>query len=414
MLKISFSPFEVPEQGTLILTVADKQQLGEMGGKLDQKLGGALRRAMEDSYFTGAKEQTLTVAAPGKAELARVILVGIGEPAKADELVWQRVGGAVVAAHSGKEGQATLLIDRHKDMASAPSAAAANAALGARLRAYRFDKYRTKLKPEQKPSLKSLSIGGEDATNARKLYSRMDKVADGVCFTRDLVSEPANGMEEMKWDMAGAGAVIGAMRALAGRKAKANVVGVVGLVENMPSGTAQRPGDIVTSMSGQTIEVLNTDAEGRLVLADAIWYAQETYNPRCVIDLATLTGAVIVSLGNEFAGLFTNEDSLGEQLLKAGKDVDEPLWRLPMGEAFDRDIDSPAADMKNIGPKGEAGSIVGAQFVYRFVKKGVPWAHLDIAGTAWTNKDRPVCAKGATAYGVRLLDRFISNVVEEE
>ena len=192
----------------------------------------------------------------------------------------------------------------------------------------------------------------------------------------------------MKWDMAGAGAVIGAMKALAGRKAKANVVGVVGLVENMPDGNAQRPGDIVTTMSGQTVEVLNTDAEGRLVLADALWYVQEEFNPKAIVDLATLTGAIITALGHEYAGIFSNDDDLNDGLIAAGKKAAEPLWRFPLGDAYDKDIDSPVADMKNIGSAGKAGSITAAQFLQRFVKKGTPWAHLDIAGMAWQNKDK--------------------------
>jgi leucyl aminopeptidase len=240
-------------------------------------------------------------------------------------------------------------------------------------------------------------------------------VGKGVTFDTGGISiKPAGGMEDMKWDMGGAGAVIGAMKALAGRKAKANVVGVVGLVENMPSGTAQRPGDIVTTMSGQTVEVLNTDAEGRLVLADAIWYAQETFNPSCIIDLATLTGAIIMALGSEYAGLFSNDETLSDQLTKAGKEVEEHLWRMPMNDAFDKMIDSPAADMKNIGGR-EGGSITAAQFIKRFVKKGTPWAHLDIAGMAWMHgKDKPVCPKGATAFGVRLLDKFIAENFESK
>ncbi|MGE3624205.1 MAG: leucyl aminopeptidase, partial [Bdellovibrionales bacterium] len=238
-------------------------------------------------------------------------------------------------------------------------------------------------------------------------------VGKGVTFDTGGISlKPPPGMEDMKWDMAGAGAVIGAMMALAGRKAKANVVGVVGLTENMPSGTAQRPGDIVTTMSGQTVEVLNTDAEGRLVLADAIWYAQEKFNPRCIIDLATLTGAIIVALGHEYAGLFSNDDALSDQLTEAGKLTEEQLWRFPLGKNYDKDIDSPIADMKNMGSGREAGSIAGAQFIQRFIKKGTPWAHLDIAGMAWQNKDKPLCPKGATAFGVRLLDRFVAENAE--
>jgi leucyl aminopeptidase len=237
-------------------------------------------------------------------------------------------------------------------------------------------------------------------------------VGKGVTFDTGGISiKPAAGMGDMKWDMAGAGVVIGLMRLLAARKAKVNAVGVVGLVENMPSGAAQRPGDIVRSLSGQTIEVLNTDAEGRLVLADALWYCQDRFKPRLMIDLATLTGAVIVALGNQHAGLFSNNDELADRLIAAGKAVGEKLWRLPLAEGYDRAIDSDAADVKNIAGDRGAGSIIGAQFVQRFVNK-VPWAHLDIAGVAWSKRDAPTVPKGATAFGLRLLDRFVSDHYE--
>ncbi len=237
-------------------------------------------------------------------------------------------------------------------------------------------------------------------------------VGKGVTFDTGGISiKPAAGMEDMKWDMGGAGAVAGAMKALAGRKAKAYVVGVCGLVENMPDGNAQRPGDIVTSMSGQTIEVLNTDAEGRLVLCDALHWVQEKYNPEYVVDLATLTGAIIVSLGSEYAGLFSNSDELADKLTAAGKASGDPLWRFPLSKAYDKMIDSPIADMKNIGGKG-AGSITAAQFLGRFIKDGVKWAHLDIAGTVWADKAGPVWDKGATGFGVRLLDRFVADNFE--
>jgi leucyl aminopeptidase len=499
MVKITFSSTAWPQQNAAILTVALGQKLGEQGAKLDRKMSGTIKRAIAASRFTGAKEQTLVVVAPTKSRLSRLVLVGIGDPAKADDLTMQRVGGAVIAALGvTNDSQAVLLVDHHKNLALSVGKAAANMAYGASLRSYRFDKYRTKLKPEQKFHLKSMTVACDNVAEARTTYARLDPLVQGVFLTRDLVSEPPNviypitladtckslkehgikvdilderqmkklgmgallgvaqgsqnpprlvtmtwtgnptakdkkpavfvgkgvtfdsgglslktpgGMEDMKWDMAGAGAVIGAMKALAGRKARANVLGVVGLVENMPSGSAQRPGDIVTTMSGQTVEVLNTDAEGRLVLADAMWFAQ-TFNPRCVIDLATLTGAIITALGHEYAGLFSNNDALSEQLTAAGKNVGELLWRFPLGDAYDKDIDSPAADMKNIGAKGEAGSITAAQFLQRFIKKGTPWAHLDIAGMAWQGKDRTLCPKGATAFGVRLLDRFIADNVE--
>jgi leucyl aminopeptidase len=238
-------------------------------------------------------------------------------------------------------------------------------------------------------------------------------VGKGVTFDTGGISiKPAAGMEDMKWDMGGAGAVAGAMKALAGRNAKAHVVGICGLVENMPDGNAQRPGDIVTSMSGQTIEVLNTDAEGRLVLCDALHWAQETYNPETIVDLATLTGAIIISLGKEHAGLFSNSDDLSDKLIAAGKATGDKLWRMPVGPAYDKLIDSPIADMKNIGPR-DGGSITAAQFLQRFIRDGVNWAHLDIAGTVWADKDGPTWAKGATGYGVKLLDRFIADNYEQ-
>ena len=233
-------------------------------------------------------------------------------------------------------------------------------------------------------------------------------VGKGVTFDTGGISiKPAAGMEDMKWDMGGAGTVVGAMKALALRRAKANVVGVVGLVENMPDGNAQRPGDIVTSMSGQTIEVLNTDAEGRLVLADVITWTQKTFRPGTIVDLATLTGAMIVSLGHEHGGLFANDDALADALLAAGRATGDLLWRFPLSPAYDKMIDSPIADMKNIGGKG-AGSITAAQFIKRFVDEGVKWAHLDIAGMVWSDKAGPHHDKGATGWGVRLLDRYVA------
>lgn len=239
-------------------------------------------------------------------------------------------------------------------------------------------------------------------------------IGKGVTFDSGGISiKPGAGMGDMKYDMGGSAAVVGLMRALAGRKAKANVVGVVGLVENMPSHNAQRPGDIVTSMSGQTIEVLNTDAEGRLVLADALWYTKENYKPKFMIDVATLTGAIIIALGHEYAGIFSNNDTLAKRLTEAGEATDEPVWRLPLSDAFDKDINSKVADMKNIGSGRDAGSITAAQFLQRFVDK-TPWVHVDIAGTGWVSKDRPVSGPGATGYGVRLLDRLVADHYEDK
>ena len=237
-------------------------------------------------------------------------------------------------------------------------------------------------------------------------------VGKGVTFDTGGISlKPGAGMEDMKWDMGGAGAVVGAIKAIAARKASANVIGVVGLVENMPDGNAQRPGDVVTSMSGQTIEVINTDAEGRLVLCDVITWLQRTHGPKTIVDLATLTGAMIIALGHEHGGLFANDDALADALLAAGKATGDQLWRMPLGEAYNKLIDSPIADMKNVGPR-YGGSITAAQFIQRFVDPGVAWAHLDIAGMVWSDKPAATHDKGATGYGVRLLDRLVSERFE--
>ena len=237
-------------------------------------------------------------------------------------------------------------------------------------------------------------------------------VGKGVTFDTGGISlKPPGGMEDMKWDMGGAGAVAGAMLAIAGRKAKANIVGVCGLVENMPDGNAQRPGDIVTSMSGQTIEVINTDAEGRLVLCDALTWVQKEYSPKTVVDFATLTGAMMIALGREHGGVFSNDDTLADDLLAAGKVSGDKLWRFPLAPEYDRLIDSPIADMKNVGPR-LAGSITAAQYLQRFIEDGVNWAHCDIAGMVWADKPGATWDKGATGYGARLIDRFVRDNCE--
>ena len=252
-----------------------------------------------------------------------------------------------------------------------------------------------------------------------KWYGAADKsaqpiafVGKGVCFDTGGISiKPADGMEDMKWDMGGAGAVAGLMHVLAGRKAKVNAIGILGLVENMPDGNAQRPGDVVTSMSGQTIEIINTDAEGRLVLADAIWYCQDRFKPKFMVDLATLTGAIIISLGNDYAGLFSNNDELSGNLLAASGVEGEPLWRMPLPAQYDKNIDSMIADMKNTGGR-PGGSITAALFIQRFVNN-VPWAHLDIASTAWKKPSTvPTIPDGATGFGVRLLNRMVQDKYE--
>lgn len=497
-MKIAFAAPAIPGSGAYVVTAHDDGVLSPAAKALDERTSGAIARAIKAGRFKGSRGQVVEVLAPAGLGISRALVVGLGKPGDLDVLGAQAAGGAIVGRLlTSGETAVAFAVDHVEGASLSPADIAANVAYGARLRSYRFDKYHTKKKPEDLPSLVKFTVVVAREAEARKAFAPLDKIADGVFFTRDLVSEPANiiypeslakeakaleklgvkveilgeaqmaklgmgallgvgqgsardsqmlvmqwngaprskegplafvgkgvtfdtggisikpagGMEDMKWDMGGAGTVIGLMKALAGRKAKCNVVCVAGLVENMPSGTAQRPGDVVTSMSGQTIEVLNTDAEGRLVLADALWYTQGRFKPRFMIDLATLTGAIIVSLGHEYAGLFSNDDTLSERLAAAGKATGEAVWRLPMGDAYDKQINSDIADMQNIGGDRVAGSITAAQFLQRFVN-GVPWAHLDIAGMAWTKKDQPTVPKGGTGYGVRLLDRLVADHYE--
>jgi leucyl aminopeptidase len=493
-MKIAFAEPSLPKTGAVVVGVFEGRKLSRSAERLEQETRGALTRAMKASRFEGKKDQLLALLAPANLSASRIVLAGLGKAGDVDVRRLQDLGGALVAHLDGAgEKEAAVLLDAVDGLDAAE--AAGNLGYGALLRTYRFDKYKTKEKPEKKPSMARLTVMSEAASAAKKLWPKLEAGAEAIAFTRDLVSEPANvlypetlaerartltahgvevevldekkmkklgmgallgvgqgsvnpsrlvvmewkgaargkpvafvgkgvtfdtggisikpadGMWDMKWDMAGSAVVIGLMRALAARKAKVHAVGIVGLVENMPSGAAQRPGDIVTSMSGQTIEVLNTDAEGRLVLADALWYCQDRFKPRFMVDLATLTGAIIVALGHEHAGLFANDDALADRIVAAGKSVGELCWRLPLADAYDREIDSDAADVKNISGGRAGSSITAAQFLQRFVN-GVPWAHLDIAGMAWSKKDAPTVPKGATAFGVRLLDRLVADHYE--
>lgn len=446
------------------------------------------------SRFTGKAGQIFEGFVERDGKTVRVALAGIGAADAADrKSAIERAGAAVVGKYL-TSGETAVTLDLTGAGLSADEAAAA--LLGAVLRAWRLDTYRTKLADDAKPSLVDIAVvGAPEGTEA--VWAVEQAIVAGVSFTRELVTEPANviypesfvarveakvagsglkvrvlddkemaelgmgsllgvaqgsvrparllvmewlggtageapvafvgkgvtfdtggisikpaaGMEDMKWDMGGAGAVAGTMLALALRKAKANVIGVCGLVENMPDGNAQRPGDVVTSLSGQTIEVINTDAEGRLVLCDALTWVQREYKPAKIIDLATLTGAIILSLAHEYAGLFSNNDDLAAQLTAAGDASGDRLWRMPMGPNYDKMIDSPIADIKNVGPRF-GGSITAAQFLLRFIENDTPWAHLDIAGTVWTDKPGATWDKGASGFGVRLLDRFVRDTLE--
>ncbi|MCW3798679.1 leucyl aminopeptidase [Sphingomonas sp. BN140010] len=487
-MQIRFSATRPEGSHALVLPVAgiDRAGLGVLGAAR-QSVEAAARLQRFEGEAGGSAESFIDEGGTAR----RVLLVGLGA---SGEDAAEKLGGTAVAKLL-LSGETSAVIDLSGARFGAD--AAAKVALAASLRAWRHDRYRTRLKERQKPTLTELVIvGAADGAEAR-WTERYEPVLKGACLTRELVAEPANiiypesfvercraamdgtgleievldgpameelgmgallgvaqgsvreprllvmrwngggeggqpialigkgvtfdtggisikpaaGMESMKWDMGGAGAVAGAMLAIAGRKAKANVVGLCGLVENMPDGNAQRPGDVVTSMSGQTVEVINTDAEGRLVLGDVMTYAQRTYQPKLMVDLATLTGAMVISLGHEYAGVFSNDDGLANDLLAAGQATGDKLWRMPIGEAYDRLIDSPIADIKNVGPR-EGGSITAAQFLQRFVENGTKWAHLDVAGVVWSDKPGTTYDKGATSFGVRLLDAFVEATAE--
>ncbi|WP_421791393.1 leucyl aminopeptidase [Hyphobacterium sp.] len=484
---------DAPEKGSVAVAAFEKGELSDAGKSIDKAAGGALSKAIEAGRFKGGAGETLVIAAPAGVEGDRVVIFGVGKKSPDGNALEQAGAGLVKALLTSGEKALHAHLEGIAD-----AQGASRFGLGACLAAYRFDKYRTKLSDDKKPSLETVSISTDDNKAAEKAWSHGQAVADGVYIARDLVNEAPNylrppqyadavqnisefgvkveilgeedmrnlgmhsllgvgqgstaeskiaimkweggkdgeaplcfvgkgvtfdtggislkpglGMDEMKGDMGGSAAVVGLMATLAKRKAKVNAVGLVGLVENMPDGDAQRPGDIVYSMSGQTIEILNTDAEGRLVLADVLWYAQQRFDPKFMIDLATLTGAILISLGHEHAGIFSNNDELSDNLTKAGLATDEKVWRLPIGPEYDRQIDSPVADMKNIGEGRFAGSITAAQFLQRFVNDK-PWVHIDIAGTGmWSGSKDPRLPTFGTGYGVRLLDRFVADNYEK-
>ncbi|MEO1554277.1 MAG: leucyl aminopeptidase [Pseudomonadota bacterium] len=465
-------------------------KLPEAAEAMDKESGGLLTEALIAGRFAGKEGQQAFVVLPKGASAKRALLIGAGKAKSRTDRSLERIGGTIYKAQANS-GFKSLAIHVAK------SDETARIALGAKLAAYRFDDYRTKLKPEDKPSLSAMSFITDDTKAARATFKPLDAGADGTYLARDLVNMPPNdlypgsyaekieelaehgleieilgekelkklgmnsmlgvgqgsvkesklgimrwmggkkdeapvalvgkgvcfdtggislkpgaGMEDMRGDMGGSAAVVGAMLALAKRKAKANVVGLVGLVENMPDGDAIRPGDILKSASGQTIEVQNTDAEGRLVLCDVLWYTQETYKPKAIVDLATLTGAIVIGLGHHHAGLFTNDDKLADQLTQAGLTEGERVWRLPLGPEYDRQLKSKFADMRNIGGRA-AGSITAAQFLQRFINDGQVWAHLDIAGVAWVDGEKaPIDPSWASGFGPRLLDRWIADNYE--
>lgn len=492
-VKIGFVPFSAAPKDVLVLFTDESMKFGPASGKV---LGGAadlVKRAAEAARFRGKSGSSLDILAPAGLKVDRLIVAGTGKSGELKAEDYIKIGGATVGRLKSNVDAVTIVAEL--PAGAMEPADVASIAAGLRLRAYSFDRYKTKKKDDDGGLKANVSIAVADVGAARKAFAPADTTTDGVLVARDLVNEPPNvlypeefakrasqlrklgvkveifdrkamtklgmgallgvaqgsvregrmvvmrwdggkkgdkpvafvgkgvcfdtggisikpagNMEEMKGDMAGAACVVGLMHALAARKARVNAVGAIGLVENMPDGNAQRPGDIVTTMSGQTIEIINTDAEGRLVLADVLWYVAKTFKPKFMVDLATLTGAIMVALGTEHAGLFSNDDELSERLTLAGRATGEHVWRMPLGPAYDKLIDSKFADMKNTGGR-YGGSITAAQLLQRFVD-GTPWAHLDIAGTGMGAPSSDINTSFGTGYGVRLLDRLVADFYE--
>src|SRR5450432_3727316 len=496
-VKVGFVPFSAAARGILVVFCDDTLKFGAATRKALGSAANLVKRAAETNAFKGKNGSTLDILAPQGLKVSRLIVVGAGKLASIKDNDFLKFGGTAAGKlHAGKD--AVTIIAELPDGAMKPDQAAAVAS-GLRLRAYKFDRYKTKKKDGEDAALHAdVSLAVADVAAARGAFAPNAHIVDGVILARELVNEPPNvlfpvefarragalrklgvgvdvldvkamtklkmgallgvsqgstqpgrtvimrwnggkrgeppvafvgkgvcfdtggisikgaaGMEDMKGDMAGAACVVGLMHALAARKAKVNVVGAIGVVENMPDGNAQRPGDIVTSMSGQTIEIINTDAEGRLVLADVLWYTAKRFKPKFMVDLATLTGAIIVALGQEYAGMFSNNDELSHRLHKVGEETGELVWRMPLNPAYDKMLDSKFADMKHTGGSRWGGAITAAQFIQRFVADKTPWVHLDIAGTGFDSRQNEINKSWGSGWGVRLLDRLVADYYEK-
>jgi leucyl aminopeptidase len=495
-VKVGFVPFSASPRGILVVFCDDALKTGAATRKALGKAADTIKRAAATNAFKGKSGSTLDILAPEGIKAPRLIVVGTGKPSEIKEKDFLKFGGVIAGKLNAGSDAVTVIAELSDD--AMPPAAAAAIGSGIRLRAYKFDRYKTKKKEGENGVVRAeVSIVVGDVAVAKKAFAPGSHIVDGVIIARELVNEPPNvlypeefarrasqlrklgvdveildvkamtklgmgallgvaqgsarpgrtvimrwnggkkgeqpvafvgkgvcfdtggisikgaaSMEDMKGDMGGAACVVGLMHALAARNAKVNAVGAIGLVENMPDGNAQRPGDIVTSMSGQTIEIINTDAEGRLVLADLLWYVAKKFKPKFMVDLATLTGAIMVALGTEHAGLFSNNDELAERLTKVGIETGERVWRMPLGPEYDKMIDSQFADVKNAGARN-GGSITAAQFLQRFVDD-TPWAHLDIAGTAMGAPNTEINHSWGSGYGVRLLDRLVTEYYESK
>lgn len=491
---VSFARLTGAPKGVVIVLTDDTLAFGTQTQKILKGADTALTRAFDAERFKGKAFSALELLAPAGLDAPRLVVVSVGKPGELKPADFLKLGGVIAGRIPTSAREATVVLDLPGVKVSPD--AAAEVALGLRLRSYSFDRYKTKKKDDAERAALTVTLLVSDEAGTKRAFAGREAVGDGVLFARDLVNEPSNvldppefarraeehlssvgvevevlddaalaqigmrallgvgqgsikesrvvvmrwnggakdeppvafigkgvtfdtggisikpaaGMEDMKGDMGGAACVTGLMYALAARKAKVNAVGLIGLVENMPDGAAQRPGDIVTSLSGQTIEIINTDAEGRLVLCDVLWYARERFQPKFMIDLATLTGAILVALGSEYAGLFSNDDTLAGRITEAGLASGERVWRMPLGDAYDKLIDSKFADMKNTGGRN-AGSITAAQFLQRFVEK-TPWAHIDVAGTAMASPASDINKSWGSGWGVRLLDQLVKDHYE--
>jgi leucyl aminopeptidase len=486
-LPFVFKPFALPEEGDLVVLINNEGVLGEVTAAiLGSDVQKLIKEAASAESFKGKVKTALVIPAPANLKASRLVIVGTGSAKDHESFNAAQLGGTIMGKVVAKT--ATIFLDIPSLALTADQAA--HIALGAQMRSYRFDRYKTKKKDEDKIEPSALTFCVPDALIPLINVTTIEGLSEGINLARDLVNEPPNvlgpeefaakaqdlsklgveveildeadlkrigmgallgvaqgsprpprvalmhwkggkedeaplaiigkgvvfdsggisikpaaSMEDMKGDMAGAACVVGLMHVLARRKAKANVVGVIGLVENMPDGAAQRPGDIVTTLSGQSVEIINTDAEGRLVLADLLWYVRDRYKPSAMINLATLTGAILVALGQDHAGLFSNNDDLSARITSAGLTTGERVWRMPLATEYDKMIDSKFADMKNTGGRF-AGSITAAQFLKRFVEE-TPWAHLDIAGTAMSAPQTETNKSWGSGWGVRLLNEMI-------
>jgi len=493
-LKLGFAPFRAPSRGILVVFCDDSLNIGAATRKILGKVADSLSKAAAAEHFTGKSGAVLDIVLPADLNVSRLTVIGTGKTNGLKSKDFLKLGGAAAGKLPRLGGDAMVVADLPDGPMGAD--AVADLAAGAKLRAYKFERYKTRQKDdEDKQGSVDLTIAVAHPPTAARSWRSREAVADGVTLARDLINEPANvlypeefarraarlrkldvvvdvldvramkrlgmgallavgqgsmhesrvvvmrwnggkrgaapvafigkgvcfdtggvsikqasGMEDMKGDMAGAACVVGLMHALAARNAKVNAVGAIGLVENMPDGNSYRPGDILKSMSGQTIEVINTDAEGRLVLADVLHYVNTKHKPKFMIDLATLTGAIMVALGHEHAGLFTNNDELSSRLLAAGEATGEQVWRMPLAPEYDKLIDSKVADMKNTGGR-HGGAITAAQLLARFVGK-TPWAHLDIAGTAMASPQNEINRSWSSGWGVRLLDHLVAEHYE--